>query len=190
MATKEAPKKEADDAAPKKSKKKLFILIIAAVVVLAIAGGGAMMFLKKKGHEGDGGDEEAAAAEHEAPKFDPKKPPVFVPLEPFTVNLQPENGEQFLQVVATIRVTDEKTGEEVKVFMPQIRHEMLALLAGKRASEITSTEGREGLADEMKQAIDDVLGWEPPKRKKGKKKAEEEDSGPVIAVFFTQFIVQ
>lgn len=191
MASKEAPKKdEADSAAAPKKSKKLLILVVALVVILAIAAGGAFMLLgKKKSADGEEQAEETHAS-HEWPKFDPSKPPVFLPLEPFTVNLQPENGEQFLQVVISVRVIDAHVGDTVKSYIPQIRHEILSLLAGKKASEITTPEGREDLATEMKDIMNDVLGWEPPAKKKSRKGKEEDEPGPVVAVFFTQFIVQ
>lgn len=198
MSSKEAPKKEdaaADGAAPPKKSKKMLILIVAAVVLLGAVGGGAFMLMGKKAPaegEEEAAHEEPAHAAQTWPKFDPSKPPVFMPLEPFTVNLQPENGEQFLQVVASLRVIDAPVGEKVKSFMPQIRHEILSLLAGKKASEITTPDGREELATEMKDIMNEVLGWEPPPKKKSKKKGgeESEEAGPVVAVFFTQFIVQ
>lgn len=192
---KEAPKKaEAAEEAPpppKKSMKKLIVIVVAAVLVLALIGGGAVYMLKKKASTAEG--EEAVVAEQETPAFDPHKPPIFVPLEPFTVNLQPENGEQFLQVVASLRVANAEVGEQVKGYMPQIRHEMLGLLGAKMASEITAPDGREALAEEMKDTINRILGYEPPKKKKTtakKKAAEPETNGPIIAIFFTQFIVQ
>lgn len=206
MATsKEAPKKDAEEAEvaapPPKRSKKLLILIVIAVVVLALIGTGVFMLLgKKKTAAAADGEEEVVAEEtahpaHKWPEFDPTKDPVFMPLEPFTVNLQAENGEQFVQVVASLRVLDAHTGDKIKAFMPQIRHEILSLLSGKKASEITPPEGREALADEMKDVINTIMGWEPPPapKKKGKKKSgehEPEAVGPVVSVFFTQFIVQ
>lgn len=194
MASKEAPKKTeaAGDAPPPRKSKKLLILVVLAVVVLAIAGAGAFLLLgKKKAAEGEEAEAtESQHASHSWPKFDPSAPPVFMPLEPFTVNLQAENGEQFLQVVISVRVIDAHVGDTVKSYMPQIRHEILALLAGKRASEITTPEGREDLANEMKDIMNDILGWEPPPKKKSRKGKEESEPGPVVGVFFTQFIVQ
>ncbi|MDP5240781.1 flagellar basal body-associated FliL family protein [Uliginosibacterium sp. 31-16] len=197
MATsKDAPKKEeAAEVAPPKKSKKLLIIIVAAVVLLCLIAGGAFMLLSKKkaaadGEEDAAADEPAAHAAHVWPKFDPTKPPVFLPLEPFTVNLQPENGEQFLQVVASLRVIDAHVGDQVKAYMPQIRHEVLGLLAGKKPSEITSPEGRETLAEEMKEIINEIMGWEAPPVSKKKKATAQEAVGPVVSVFFTQFIVQ
>ena len=188
MPSKEAPKTSETEAPPPpvKSRKKLFLLIAILVLVLAVAGIGAVLLLKKKNKAHS--PEEATTEEVQDAANVPKKPPVFLNLEPFTVNLQPENGEQFLQVVASLRVTDEKTGEQVKVFMPQIRHEILALLSSKKASEISSTEGREALAEEIKETTNEILGASPKKKKKKKAKSEDED--PITGVFFTQFIVQ
>lgn len=190
---KEAPKKEeaaAPAAPPAKSSKKLIILIVLVVVILAVAGAGVVLLMKKKAKAAEGEEAVAEETAHEEAQFDPKKPPVFVPMEPFTVNLQAEAGEQFLQVVATMRVADDKIGEQIKVFMPQIRHEVLSLLAGKKASEITTPEGREGLAEEIRGLVNDVLGWEPPKKKKKAEGSHGNDGAPVVGVFFTQFIVQ
>lgn len=191
---KEAPKKdEAAAPAGKSNFKKILVIGIVVVLVVALAGVGAIVLLKKKAPAG--GEEANAEQTHEKPKFDPHKPPVFVAMEPFTVNLQPENGEQYLQVVATLKVDDEKTGEEVKVYMPQIRHEVLSLLADKKASEVTSPDGREQLAKDIRGIVNEILGWTPPKKKK-KKGADDEGSdddssgAPIKGVFFTQFIVQ
>jgi len=88
----------AEGEAPKGGKKKLIIIIVVAVLVLAIGGGAAFFMLNKKKHaEGEDGEDDSA--HHEPPKIkvDPSKPPVFVPLEQFTVNLAPEDGEHFLQ---------------------------------------------------------------------------------------------
>lgn len=194
MASKEAPKAEAaaEAAPPPKKSKKLLILIVLVVLVLGLVGGGAVMLLKKKAPaEGEEAvAEESSHAKHQWPEYDPSKPPVFMALDAFTVNLQPENGEQYLQVVASVRVIDAHVGDTVKSFMPQIRHEILSLLAGKKASEITTPEGREDLAEEMKEIMNEVLGWEPPANKKKTKGHDEEPVGPVVSVFFTQFIVQ
>jgi len=190
---KEAPKKEEAAAAPagKSNMKKIIVIVLVLVLVLAVAGVGAVLMLKKKAKSADG-EEAAAEQTHETAAFDPHKPPVFVAMEPFTVNLQPENGEQFLQVVATLRVQNDKIGEEVKVFMPQIRHEVLSLLSGKKASEVTTPDGRKELAKNIREIVNEILGWTPPKKKK--KSADDEegsaDGAPVMGVFFTQFIVQ
>src|SRR5262245_34950501 len=85
---------EAPQAAGKKSKKLLFMAL--GLVLLAGAAGGAWWFM----HKDKGGAHSAAAAE-------PEKPPVFAPLDNFTVNLQQEDTAQFAQIGLTLRMADE-----------------------------------------------------------------------------------
>ncbi|MBL8470544.1 MAG: flagellar basal body-associated FliL family protein [Rhodocyclaceae bacterium] len=178
----------AGDAPPKKKGK--LIIIIAVILVLALGGGGAAWFLLVKKHaDEEQGDEHA----EEAPKPKPKKkaepgaPPVFVNLEPFVVNLRPEgNGDQFLQVVAVLKVEDQHEAENVKLYMPEIRHHILLLLSAKKASEVGAPESREELAEDLKDAVNGVVGEPPPKSKK----KPQVPTGPIKSVFFTSFIVQ
>jgi len=179
----------AEGEAPAKGGKKKLIVIIAAVLILAIAGGGAFMLLGKKKHaDGKEGEEETA---HEPPKVkvDPSHPPVFVPLEQFTVNLAPEEGEHFLQATMVLRVSDAKIGDSLKLYMPELKHRIVMLLSSKKPSELAASEGKEQLADEVRDEANDVLGYSPNPKKKNKRNRPEDD-GPVLAVLFNQFIVQ
>jgi len=164
---KAAPK---TDAAPPKAKSKMMIIII-AVVVLAAAGGGGAFFMMK------GGEEHSEASPKKA-KAAKSAPPEYVPLTSFTVNLQPE-GEagQYLQVEMTLQVAGAEQAELIKTNMPLVRDRVLMLLSGKKASEITSTEGKQQLAKEI------VEVTKQPFVDKG-------DEQEVTKVMFTAFIVQ
>lgn len=196
----------ADDAAiaaPKKSRKMLFIIL--AVVLLLVVGGAAAMFMMSGSHDEDIDDEHAdemlSDEDQEAKAIAAKKarlkkkkeaeakgvPPVFVELDPFTVNLQPETQvDQYLQVKASIKVEEQHAADNLKVYMPEIRHHVLLLLSGKRASELSHPDGREALANDIRNSINAIVG-ETPTNKKGE---PEEPIGPVEAVLFTSFIVQ
>lgn len=189
MATKSAPKvvQAAPDAAeaappPKKGGAKKLVLILAVVLLLAGGGGGAAWFFYFR-------NQGAEATQAAKPK--PPKPPVFVNLEPFTVNLQPETGaDQFLQVVAVLRMSNEEAAEQVKVYMPELRHRTLLLLSGKRASEIAAPDGREKLAEELRDAVNRVIGGGQTVKGGAAKEAKGGNEAPVQSVFFTSFIVQ
>lgn len=173
--------------APKKKKGKLLIIIAAVVLLLAIAGG-AVVFMMSSSHD----DENAAAADgaHKSKKADLSHPPVFVNLDAFTVNLRPEGSiDQYLQVVAVLKVAAHEDEETLKAYMPEIRHQILLLLSGKKASELGSPEGRERLAEEMKFAVNGVLG-DPDAQTPAKKGAQRAAGGPVESVLFTSFIIQ
>ena len=172
--------------APKKSKK-LLIIIVAAVLVLVLAGGGAFMLLKKGDHPEDGDD---ATEETAKPKKKDKKAeaaaPIFTNLEAFTVNLIPETGDQYLQVVLALELEDATADAALKTQMPKVRNNIMRLRSSKKASELLPKEGKENLAEALKDEINGII--EPPKKnKKGEKISAD---GPVKSVLFTSFIIQ
>lgn len=193
MSGKEAkPAAESSEAPPPKSKK-LLIIIIAAVFLLVVAGAAAVFLIKSKKHADENGDEEGVTETSMAKKSEKKKdahPPVFVNLEPFTVNLVQETGDQYLQLSISVEFEDPVAEQSMKANMPRIRNAITMLLSGKKASELAPKEGKEQLAIELKDAVNLVLepsAAEPPK--KGKKKQVEVE-GPAKAVLFTAFIIQ
>jgi flagellar FliL protein len=169
--------------APKKSKKLLIIIIAVVVLVLGIGGAAAFLLM---GKNADHGDEEEAATEKSKPASKKKKgekeaPPAYVALEAFTVNLIPEAGDQFLQLIISVEVPDVKYADELKVYMPKLRNNIMLLLSDKKASQLITKEGKELLAAELRDQMNVVL--DPTS--KGKK-AE----GPIREVLFTSFIIQ
>ncbi|GCL65009.1 flagellar basal body-associated FliL family protein [Pseudaquabacterium pictum] len=202
----------AADAAPpaKGGKKKLIIIIVAVLLVVLIGGGAAFFLLKKKPAEGEegaeGGHAKAEAAEpapKPRPKHDPKHPPVFVPLDPFTVNLADKETERYAQIGVTLELEDAKTEAELKIYMPAIRNNILMVLSHKTAAQLLTREGKDKLAQSILYASVRPLGYDieeeeeeeepaadapPPKKKKKKKKPPT--NLPVVAVHFSNFIVQ
>lgn len=186
---KDAKPAEEGAEAPKKSKK-LLIIILAVVLVLVLGGGGAAYMLLKKSDHAEDGDEDVAEETTKTKKKDKKKDhaalPVFVNLEPFTVNLVPETGDQYLQVILSLELEDATTEPALKAQMPKIRNNLTLLLSSKKASELLPKEGKEHLAEALKDEINSVI--EPPKKnKKGEVTMPE---GPVKSVLFTSFIIQ
>lgn len=166
------PKAEAVPAAGGGSKKKLIIIVLAAVLLAGgIGGGAAWFFLHGKSDEGG-----ETSAKHKK-KAAPVGPPVFVPIEPFTVNLQPENGEQYLQITFTLQVASLEQVELVKDNMPKVRSRLLLLLSSKKASEINTPEGKKKLADEIMAQVKEPF-------------SEKGEPQEVTDVLFTSFIIQ
>ncbi len=184
---KEAKAAEEGTEAPKKSKK--LLIIILAVVLLVVLGGGAAFFLLKKSDHSE--DDEEVAEEVAKPKKKEKKKdahalPIFVNMDPFTVNLVPEAGDQYLQVALSLELEDPTEEIAVKAQMPKIRNNVTLLLSSKKASELLPKEGKEHLAETLKDEINSVI--EPPK--KNKKGEIIPPEGPVKSVLFTSFIIQ
>ncbi len=194
--------------APSKGSNKKLIIIIAAVLLLALVGGGAaMMVMKKKAAAEEDGDEPAAASSHAAATASkqPSAPPVFVPLDPFTVNLADKDAERFAQVAVTLQIEDAHFADQLKLYMPAIRNNILLILAHKTAAELLTREGKTKLASQILRESLRPLGFEVEaddedeaepeaapakgkKKKKGKHKAAP--SYPIKAVQFANFIIQ
>jgi flagellar FliL protein len=187
---------EGEAEAPKKKSK--LVIIIIAVVVLALIGGGAGFFLMKKKPAADEEEGDEPVAEQRAKK--PKKahndaPPVFVKLDAFTVKLQSEGVDAYLQAIPELRVLDAQTGDRIKQYNAEIRHKVLLILAGKRATDLSTPEGMQKLSNEMRVTINHILEPPVPRKKGAKAVAEEPDDqagpdDPVQSVLFTSFIVQ
>ncbi|MBI1989995.1 MAG: flagellar basal body-associated protein FliL [Betaproteobacteria bacterium] len=150
------------DAKPKK--KSWLLKIVIALVVLAGGGAAAWVAMEKPATTQD------AAAPQE-------KPPVFVTLESFTVNLQPQNGDQYLQVGLVLKVAEAATADAVKLQMPEIRNRILLLLTSKKASEISTVEGKQRLSTEIKDEARQSL-------------VSQKTQQGIISVFFTSFVIQ
>lgn len=184
------PKPEAseDGATPKKKGKLMMIIIIVLIVVLIIVAGiGALLLLKKdKGHDEAATAESAAPAAAQAFVVDLSKPPTFVPLDPFTVNLRGDEGDHYLQVAVVLRVSDAKIGEGLKGFMPEIRHRINLMLSSKLPSELSTSEGREILAATIVDETNAALGFPVQVDARGRTTS----AGPVQAALFNSFIIQ
>jgi len=163
-----APVEEIAPVPQKKSRKKLWLLIIIGLLLAAGGGGAAWFFL---GHEA------ASDGAPKAVKHEPAKPPVFVVMEPFTVNLLHETGEQYLQVALTLQVADQPQVDLIKLYMPIVRSRLLLLLSNKKASEILTEDGKKKLADEIVTQL--KLPFAP--------NAEPQK---ISSVFFTSFVIQ
>ena len=166
----EKPKPETEPT-EKKSNSKMIIIILSVTLLLGGAGG-AYFFLSKPApaHAGEGAPEGEVEAKHEE-----HKPPVFVELEPFTVNLQPDG--QFLQATFNLQVEDEKVAEEIKLYTPQIRSRLLLMLSNKTGEELSKQEGKKTLVTEMKELIEQPFS-------KGAKPLKIDN------VFITSFVIQ
>lgn len=181
-----APEKQeepATDAPPAKSRRKLFVMGGIGLLVLLILGGAGFFFWKNS-HKAD---TDEAKVEH-AKKIKLDTPPIIVKLDQFTVKLQPDEGrpEQYMQAVVELEVIDNQSADRVKSFMSKIRANVLLLLLAKTPSDLSTPQGVEKLAAEIRNMINQILdgGARPP----GALKAGPDDS--VQAVYLTQFIIQ
>lgn len=162
MARDKAKEVAKEDLPPKKGK---LVLVLGALLVLGI-GGGAAWYLTQSG-------EKSAAQEAQKPK-----PPVFVTLETFTVNLQSDgDSDHYLQVGIDLKVADSAVVDLVKLHMPEIRNGVLLLLSSKSTGQIISLEGKQKLSEEIQAQINKPIN------------AKATGKG-VTGVYFTSFVIQ
>ena len=195
----------ASDAAETPPKRGKLLLIVTLVIVLLGGSGGAGWYFMKPA--------DADAAVQAKPK-----PAVFLPLESFTVNLLPHDGQaQYIQAGLTLKLEDAEASDMIKQRMPEVRNRILMVLSAKRGPELLPVTGKQKLAEEIAQAVKTVI--EPPKRARTTKSSEDEakaadtapaaeaaaadekagaaegkraaaEKTPTVEVLFTAFIIQ
>ncbi|MCE7913518.1 MAG: flagellar basal body-associated protein FliL [Nitrosomonas sp. PRO4] len=148
-----------------KNKKGLIMIILIATIAIGAGAGGTWYAMKMMG-----GDE----SDPPKPK---EKPTTFVDLDIFTVNLQPEVNNQYLQVGLTIKTRETSVVAEIKKQMPEIRNRILMLLSSKKAEEISGVAGKQQLSQQI---VDEI------RQSLSKTELQEE----VLEALFTSFVIQ
>lgn len=185
---KDEEKEEGQEEGGKKSKKKLFIII--GLVVLLLGGGVPFLMMGGDKKEGEAHEEHHEEEKHYA----------TAKLEPFIVNLS-ENST-FLKVTllleydpALLEVAEKAAGgggghgsggggEEgaegglpglMSQRLPMLNDAIIRVLSSKRAQEVLTPDGKEQLKQELIEAVNEAIGL---------------DEGPVVNIYFTEFIIQ
>ncbi|WP_444677446.1 flagellar basal body-associated FliL family protein [Halomonas sp. E19] len=112
------------------SSKLLWLMII--LVLLSTAAAGAAIYLVMNDRDGSAqGNLQGQQLQRQAP--------IFVKIDPFTVNLADDNfGSRLLYLGLSLKVGDKETQDILQEHMPQVRSRLLMLLSGKQAAELTS----------------------------------------------------
>lgn len=168
-----------------KSSKKLLIIIIAIVLLIGV-GVVAYLLVKPVHAPTDAAAEEARMA----------IPPKYVALGTFTANLIHEDGDRYLQVAISIKISKPDLEEKIKASNPEILHHVNMLLQGKRPSELSTLQGKEQLASDIRVLVERVLGLpttepigSPTQSAPAVTEPRHSKSG-IEEVLFTSFIIQ
>ena len=157
------------------STKNLVIILGVVVLLVAMMGGGFFLMWTKmnstiaqmqvQNAEGDGTEEEAV--EEEAPIL-----PTFK-MDTLIVNLADQGGKRYLRVTMELELSAPEVIEEINLRMPQLRDTILMVLPSKQYSDISGTEGKIALRDELIAKMNAIL-----------------KKGTVTNIYFTEFVVQ
>lgn len=147
-----------------KSRGKLILLIVAIVLLVSGAVGAGVYFF---------------TASHSGPKPVKVPPPVFFPLEAFTVNLAPdqEGNQRYARVGLTLKLASEEQQKKVTDYLPEVRSRILLLLSSKRPDELGTVEGKRKLVAEIRAAVQKPF-------------VKGVDSAEVNDVLLTDFVIQ
>lgn len=125
----------AAEAPPSSNKTLLIALALFATALLAAGGAAAWLAFARPA--------EAAATAPAAPA------PIFVPLDPWTVNLQGDGRSRFLHVGVTLKVADQATQGRIAEYLPEVRSRVLTLLSNREPASLATAEDKARLAGEI-----------------------------------------
>jgi flagellar protein FliL len=143
-------------------KRKLGLLLLVAVLGLAAAGAYYYFYYLNQPH---------------APIVAAPTAPIFVALEPFTVNLQPGGRARFLHVGVTLKVADTKTQALVVQYLPEVRSRVLTVLSNRQADALVAA------ADKAQLSVDLMVALNLPF-------AANMAPQKIASVMFTAFMLQ
>jgi flagellar FliL protein len=181
----------------RKLPKKLLLILVIAGVLLAGGAAATVFVLKKKaavaaalaGEDGAVTADEALA--HQDERRDPSRPPNFLPLDPFVVNLADREQERYAQIGITLEIDDPEVAEQLKLYMPAIRNGVLMILAHKSSAELLERAGKEQLAAEiMRESVRPLGIVMPAEGAAPPRPGVPPVHNPVKHVHFSSFIIQ
>lgn len=154
---------------------KTIVILISAFLLLAVA---ALLYLPQLNHKTP--DQLDAGAN---PDTSDEKPE-FAPLGEFLINLNGEGRPQFLKTSISLKLARSGYLESIEANLPEIRHHVNMLLQTLTATELSTHEGKQLLAEQIKEHTERVMGYRKSTSATGMKKS-------IIAdVLFTSFIIQ
>lgn len=153
-----------DSAITKKRKRSIWIPLLVLITLAACAAAGYSYWRMQH--------KPAADAKVEAP---PPPAPVFFALDTFTVNLG--DADRVLYVGITLRLKDDATRARLSEYLPEVRSRLLMLFSRQDAAQLATNEGKQNLANAIKETIATPLVPGQPKQE-------------VTDVLYTAFILR
>ncbi len=129
---------------------KKMILIGGGVVLLLLATAGGTYFMMAGGEPevADGAEPEAAAA----------MPVFYYNIHPeFVVNFRGKSRAKFMMVEMSVATHDEKVTAIIDDHMPELRNDLLLVLAEQDAESLKTLEGKNALREQAKVTIDELV---------------------------------
>ncbi len=153
-------------------KKHLILYIVIGLLVLAL-GAATAVLLMKSGHKTGSTASASAGTSSEAQV----RATHYLPIDKLVVNFGENSPVRFLQVDLQVMAYDPAALKVVQDNMPEVRNDILMLLAGQNYSAVSTPAGKETLRGEILGKVQHIVD----QNAKGEK---------VDAVYFTEFVMQ
>jgi flagellar FliL protein len=144
--------------------RKLLVVLVVLLTLAVLAAAGAAVYLTRQHKD--------AASAATAPVD-----PIFIALEPMTVNLQPNGRSRFLHVAVTLKVPDVKSQGLVTQYLPEVRSRLLTALSNRSGDSLVTPEERAQLAADIMTTLNQPFVANLPSLK-------------ISSVMFTTFMLQ
>jgi|WetSurMetagenome_2_1015567.scaffolds.fasta_scaffold212166_1 flagellar protein FliL len=165
------------------SNKVLLILVGLVLVLVLVMGGGMFMIYTKLSPASPKPVVPETEAEVIPDKAKPEEIGAVVSMDTFIVNLADPGGNRYLRVTMDLELAGKAeagkaaagkaAGDEVTKRMPQIRDAILMILPTKRYADISTTEGKTALREEILNAVNGLLA-----------------SVEISRIYFKEFVIQ
>lgn len=155
------------------SKKILIVLVVVGVLLVGMLGAGFFVMWSKISSMGQQMQTSAVQKNGTDQKNEASTMGPIYSLDTFIVNLAEETGNRYLRVTMDLELSDKSVEPEIKERLPQIRNALLMILPSKRIKDISTSQGKDALRQQIIDAINQLL----PK-------------GEVRNVYFTEFVIQ
>ncbi|CAG37396.1 flagellar basal body-associated FliL family protein [Desulfotalea psychrophila] len=148
-------------------KKKLFLIGGIALVAIILIGIIAYLLLNK------GDDTQVTDKNVPVPQVNATNLGPMVDLQDFVVNIISDEENHYVKTAITLEVSNSSASEEVGMRMPQMRDTIILIFGNKDYRELQDLQGKKQLKAEISSRINAIL-----------------QTGQVVAVYFTAFVVQ
>lgn len=158
------------------SKQMLIIIIGVFFLMMMMMGGGFFLMWKQVSatvvqvqQQNDEGETEEVVEEKEE---EVKIGPIYK-MDTMIVNLADRGGKRYLRTTLQLELNTPDVLEEIEQRLPQLRDTILMILPAKQYADISTTEGKIALRDELVTKMNAIL-----------------KKGQIATIYFTEFVVQ
>ena len=131
---------------------KMILIGGGAVLLLAAAGGGAAFFMM------GGGDPQALNGEPLEPELAAAKDVFYYNIHPeFVVNFRGNSRAKFMMIEMSVATHDEEVTAVIDDHMPELRNDLLMVLAEQEADDLKTLEGKTALREKAKETISTLV---------------------------------